>query len=97
MSGGRPASTPPGDLVFDRLYPVQLLGSFNDWDPTGHPLRRVDGMWQITVYLPAGVYPYAFMTGDGVRPGPGRAMSGAGGKRYSQVVIPDDLPQLRAA
>jgi 1,4-alpha-glucan branching enzyme len=93
--------------VFDRLYavtfvypeatagPVHLLGSFNDWDPIGHPLRRVDGVWQTTVYLPAGVYPFAFVAG--VRPGPQQTASGEVGERYSQIVVPDDLPRLRAA
>jgi 1,4-alpha-glucan branching enzyme len=77
--------------------PVYLLGSFNGWDPTGHPLRRVDGVWQVTVYLPAGVYPYLFATGDGGRSVPRHATPDGDGERYARVAVPDDLPGLRAA
>jgi 1,4-alpha-glucan branching enzyme len=42
-----PASQPEG--------PVSVLGSFNDWDPLVHPLkRRSNGTRSVTVEVPAG-------------------------------------------
>ena len=42
--------------------PVALVGSFNNWDPRVHRLKRVGRDWRIVVYLPPGTYPYAFVT-----------------------------------
>jgi len=35
---------------------IHLVGDFNRWDPTAHPLRqrRSDGVWSITLELDAG-------------------------------------------
>jgi 1,4-alpha-glucan branching enzyme len=39
---------------------VHLAGDFNDWDPSGHPMKqRKDGVWAITLRLPA-AREYAF-------------------------------------
>ena len=68
--------------------PVALVASFNHWDPSVHPLRRVDQEWRITVYLPAGTYPYAFVReGEFVKdPNPLRSAAGA---RYSVLNVGD--------
>lgn len=49
----------------DALY---LVGDFNGWDPTAHPMQRNDdGSWSLTLELePAAVYQYRYCTGDGV-------------------------------
>jgi 1,4-alpha-glucan branching enzyme len=49
---------------------VHLAGSFNGWNPSSHPLRRVkrskkDGTWKRVVYLAQGVYDYRFIV-DGI-------------------------------
>ena len=44
-------------------YEVMLVGSFNDWQPTGYALQaHGQGVWQIAVPpLPGGAYPYKFL------------------------------------
>ena len=45
---------------------VTLVGDFNQWQPTSHPLQRhVDGSWQSSAQLPHGHHRYAFLV-DGV-------------------------------
>ena len=45
---------------------VSLVGSFNRWDTSVHPLsRRPDGSWAISLSLAPGAYPYLFIV-DGV-------------------------------
>ncbi|HXX38984.1 MAG TPA: hypothetical protein VEP50_12705 [bacterium] len=70
--------------------PLSIVGSFNHWDPTAHPLQHQGGEWRITVFLPAGTYPYAFV--DGGRPGPdpdpARMLREPLGGHYSLLVIP---------
>ena len=42
---------------------VHLIGSFTDWDPDAHPMRRgarADA-WETTLELPPGIYEYAFL------------------------------------
>jgi hypothetical protein len=45
---------------------VTVAGTFNDWDPSATPLRRIDGMWSAILVLPAGTYEYMFVQ-DGER------------------------------
>lgn len=41
---------------------VQLIGSFNHWDPLAHPMtRRVDGCWFLQLLLPHGHHTYQFL------------------------------------
>ncbi len=78
---------------------VSLIGSFNHWDPKTHRLEQCDGGWRITVFLPAGTYPYAFVDGDREVPDPDprRALRGPLGVRYSVIVIPETPSPARAA
>jgi len=40
---------------------VFLAGTFNVWDPSACPMKRVTGgMWQVTLQLTPGVYEYKF-------------------------------------
>jgi len=44
---------------------VYLVGDFNGWDPTSHPMRRrVDGWWFIEVQLSHGHHRYRFLVDD---------------------------------
>lgn len=50
---------------------VALAGGFNGWDPTRCPMHQIrpDGLWEIDVPLPAGLWRYAFVVdGTWVRP-----------------------------
>jgi len=55
------------DVLFTIFMPgatsVDLVGSFNQWDPEGFRLSRgpVHGLWQITVALPPGRHSYSFI------------------------------------
>jgi hypothetical protein len=41
---------------------VSVVGDFNDWNPTGTPLRRVsDGEWSVTLPLSPGRYRFGFL------------------------------------
>jgi 1,4-alpha-glucan branching enzyme len=45
---------------------VGLVGDFNGWNPTSHPMKRMpDGAWLLTVELKHGHHRYAFLV-DGV-------------------------------
>jgi hypothetical protein len=44
---------------------VYLVGDFNSWNPTSHPLRRrEDGWWFIEVLLKHGHHQYRFLVDD---------------------------------
>ena len=66
--------------------PVALVGSFNHWDPRAHPLRLTDGEWKLTVYLPAGTYPYAFVSRGHLIRDPDSRRSPVGA-RYSILTV----------
>ena len=41
---------------------VFLMGDFNDWDPSSHPLKRqIDGAWRLEVPLHHGHHHYHFL------------------------------------
>ena len=41
---------------------VQLVGDFNHWNPTTHPMeQRVDGWWFLQVLLTHGHHQYRFL------------------------------------
>lgn len=41
---------------------VYLVGNFNEWNPTLHPLRKTKkGHWSITITLPRGRYEYRYV------------------------------------
>jgi 1,4-alpha-glucan branching enzyme len=41
---------------------VSLVGDFNDWAPTAHPMNRMpDGGWVIRLELPHGHHQYLFL------------------------------------
>ena len=43
-------------------HQVSLLGDFNDWDPTAHPMRRQpDGNWLLQIPLNHGHHHYLFL------------------------------------
>ena len=45
---------------------VHLSGSFNQWDPDALPLcRDKEGIWYVTVDLPAGRHEYKFLVDGG--------------------------------
>jgi 1,4-alpha-glucan branching enzyme len=45
---------------------VSLVGDFNHWNPTKHPMKQmVDRVWFLAVDLPHGHHRYAFLV-DGV-------------------------------
>ena len=44
---------------------VFLVGDFNGWNPTSHPMqKRVDGWWFIEVQLSHGHHRYRFLVDD---------------------------------
>ena len=44
---------------------VYIVGDFNGWDSTAHPMRRgVDGSWSIQVQLHHGHHRYLFLVDD---------------------------------
>lgn len=54
---------------------VYVAGTFNNWDPTTHPLKHhpEEGVFKATLHLPAGQHEYKFVVNgvwqcDGMRP-----------------------------
>ena len=44
---------------------VLLLGDFNNWDATVHPMKKnADGLWQKITYLYPGRHEYRFLADD---------------------------------
>lgn len=44
--------------------PVYLVGDFNQWNETAHPMDRAeDGGWVTTLWLKPGEYEYKYRTG----------------------------------
>ncbi len=78
---------------------ISVVGSFNHWNPATHPLAYEDGEWRVTLFLPSGTYPYAFVVDDLLTsdPDPMRALRGPLGSRYSVIVVPGEPQPLRAA
>lgn len=69
-----PAGSPPGQSGRRPLHlvdffcrapeakSVSLVGDFNDWQPTAHPMTRMpDGGWRIRMELPHGHHQYLFL------------------------------------
>jgi len=48
--------------VAPKAEQVCLVGDFNDWDPTSHPMQREpDGCWLLRIPLHQGHHHYLFM------------------------------------
>jgi len=44
---------------------VYLAGEFNDWNPTGLPMKKsADGKWKKQISLPPGQFEYKFLVDD---------------------------------
>lgn len=49
-------------IALDGIDRLSLLGDFNHWNPTAHPLMRdAEGLWCGTVTLPDGEYRYRYI------------------------------------
>lgn len=74
LLGARPVRRGRGWATVLRVWAphaesVSVVGDFNDWDPTAHPMTRVteQGIWQATVRRLSrfDIYKYAVKTADG--------------------------------
>jgi 1,4-alpha-glucan branching enzyme len=45
---------------------VCLGGSFNQWSPQAHCMKKEKGVWTLSLSLPPGRYPYLFLVNDQV-------------------------------
>jgi 1,4-alpha-glucan branching enzyme len=46
-------------------HAVSLVGDFNDWNPTAHPMKRhFDGAWSIQIQLSHGHHHYMFVVDE---------------------------------
>lgn len=51
-------------ILFTYEGPAQsvcISGDFNQWSPDSHCMRRQNGVWEIYLMLPAGVYRYVLV------------------------------------
>ncbi len=75
---------------------VAIVGSFNSWDATAHPLTKMPGGdWAITVYFPAGRIVYGFDVDGVLRPDPfdeARMPNGRGSTYSIRSVRPNPDP-----
>ena len=100
-AGGDVATAPrPAEIQFVFVEPgaaaVAVVGDFNDWDPSAHPLERAraGGLWTATIPLTPGRHRYAFIV-DGRRwvpdPGAPRAAGDDFDTPSSVVTVGGDL------
>jgi hypothetical protein len=100
-AGGNVATPPrPAEVQFVFVEPaaaaVAVVGDFNDWDPSAHPLERAraGGLWTVTIPLTPGRHRYAFIV-DGRRwvpdPGAPRAAGDDFDTPSSVVTVGGDL------
>ncbi len=89
-----PSSEEPKEVVLALNRPdankVNVIGSFNNWDPSATPMKKgPEGTWRTTLYLPPGKYSYKFLIDDNTRitdPSAGRnEPDGFGG--YNSILI----------
>jgi 1,4-alpha-glucan branching enzyme len=40
---------------------VFLVGDFNDWDKTGHPMKKTKNNWKAEIKLPSGEYKFKYL------------------------------------
>jgi 1,4-alpha-glucan branching enzyme len=81
-------------LQFDCAAPeareVFIVGDFNDWNPTSHPMKKgFDGTWQVSVTLGHGGHHYQFLV-DGKRLNDPRAQGLARnlqGEKVSMILV----------
>lgn len=79
------------ELFAPRASRVALAGTFNRWDPAATPLVRAgsDGMWTVTLALPAGQHQYGFIVNghDWVTDPVAPAVDDGFGRRNSVVSV----------
>lgn len=69
---------------------VCVTGSFNQWSPQAHCMKRESGAWSITVFLPPGRYQYLFLVDGKVRqkdPGALLSQDNGFGEENSVLVV----------
>lgn len=53
-----------GTMVFEWAFPgpgpVSVVGAFNQWNQSAHPMRPVGGRWRTAITLREGIYQYGF-------------------------------------
>lgn len=73
-----------------RAQRVCVTGSFNEWSPHAHCMKRESDVWSITVLLSPGRYQYLFLIDDKVRkkdPGALLAQYNGFGEENSVLVV----------
>jgi 1,4-alpha-glucan branching enzyme len=74
----------------DQAQKVCIAGSFNQWSPRAHCMKKDKGTWIVKLSLPPGRYPYLFWIDDQIpKLDPGAALaeeSGFGTKNSILVV-----------
>ncbi len=66
---------------------VYLMGDFNEWNPTSHPMeKRVDGWWFLQVPLTHGHHEYLFVVDGTPKLDPHATGIGRNG-RYAKVSL----------
>jgi 1,4-alpha-glucan branching enzyme len=43
---------------------VYLVGDFNGWNETSHPMHKVKGKWILDLHLPLGEYEFKYLAGN---------------------------------
>src|SRR5665213_3154408 len=72
---------------FPQAVSVCLIGDFNDWNPTAHPMQhQPDGSWFLEVPLPHGHHAYLFLVDGKSRPD-ARAMGAIRNDRYGLISL----------
>lgn len=53
---------PVAFMYIGEAQSVYVIGDFNDWDPTAHPMKQgVDGAWRVNIPIAHGHHHYLFL------------------------------------
>ena len=74
----------------DQAQKVCIAGSFNEWSPQSHCMKKDKNTWTLELSLPPGRYAYLFWVDDRIsKPDPGAALTEESGfgTRNSILVV----------
>lgn len=90
VPAGRRAAQVKFVLVAPQASHVTVVGNFNDWNPSAHPMQRTPtgGTWTVTVPLEAGRHEYSFVVdGDHWMPDPAAPLAAEDGFGVANSVL----------
>ena len=76
---------------------ISVAGSFSNWDPSAHPLTKLEGNWEISILLPVGYYYYKLVVdGNWIADPANPHRVNDGGEGFNSIIkVGDPAPPIR--